>query len=252
MSSSQSTTVVDKEGWDQFSASILEFLGSVSNGVDEKALLERIGDLYEICPGNPVASHEAKGIRLEIVNRFNDLMVGLVSTAIDSGEERLALFCIGLCDLGDDNDSVLEALLDMIDEGMNLSSLSTTYCPGTTFEANAILELIYWPDFPDWARAQLICRDDIGLVSSERSTVIGYLGSQDILGSDTLVAIARDISVNKSNYESSAVELLESFFDADFDDAAILCGADPDDLEDCYSGLGEYCINECRKLLGSS
>jgi hypothetical protein len=171
---------------------------------------------------------------------------------IEAEDEILALFYIGICSLGDMTDEILEKFLDLVDEGMNLSTLATTYTPHNAFETNALISLIYWPELPDWARAHLVVSNDIGLTQKDRDSVIEYLGAHSNLGCDTLISISRDISEDHGKYSSAAIDALKAFVASDFEAVSDFNGSDLDSLKTHHDELGEYYIGKSQKILDST
>jgi hypothetical protein len=163
---------------------------------------------------------------------------------------ELLMFFAGIADLGDRTDDIYEKLLDLVDDDMNLSALATCFVPHNTFELTTMVGLLQWPELPDWARAHLVVRDNIGLSTSDRDAIIEYLGCFDNLGPDTLLAISRDMSSDHGKYSSSAAQALKAFLSSDFDAVVAFSGADPDDLQSHFDSLGNYYIEESKKILG--
>ena len=236
--------------WENFSPSLVKFLTASDdlNQVDD--LLQKAHELHALCPSDLSAIDEARSIQSLIPGNLNRTLVDIIKRLADSGDEELSLFFIGICDLGDMTDEILENFLDLVDEGMNLSTLATTYVPHNTFEVSALVSLIYWSELPDWARARLVVRDGIGLTQQDRDGVIEYLGISDNIGSDTLVSIAYDISEDPSKYSVASIEALKAFLSSDFDAVSDFNNSDPDDLENHFNELGIHCIVKSRDILG--
>jgi hypothetical protein len=228
---------------------LLKFLETYGDGGSDSLLDSGLRELYELCPRELAAVEYSRSIQSLITSDLNSVLLDIVSDVIDQGNEELALFCIGLCDLGDSTDDVLERFLDLVDEGMNLNTLSISYRPRNAFQVNALLNMIYWPDFPDWARAHLITRDDIGLVCEDRDGVIEYLGCSDNLGSDTIIALSCDIAKDKSKYSTASIKALKAFVSSDFSTAASLNNADIEEMQSHFDSIGEYYILESKKAL---
>lgn len=235
--------------WDHFSSSLLQLLATDSRADEMEDLSVRIQGLYDSCPRDLSAVDQAKSIQSLITEDLNVKLIDLIESVIAEGEEVLALFLIGICELGDKTDGVLEKFLDIVDEGINLSTLATSFAPANVFEVNALVSLIYWPEFPDWARAHLVARDDIGITIKDRDGILEYLGCSDNLGSDSLLAISRDIASRQDKYSVSAVQALKAFLSSEFDSVADFNGADPDDLESHLNEIGDYYIEQCKQAL---
>ena len=149
-------------------------------------------------------------------------------------------------------DEIFNEFLDLVHQGINLNTLATSFTPRNVFEANALVSLTYWPEFPDWARAHLVIRDDIGLSTKDRDSILEYLGNSDILGVDTLLAISGDISVNQLKYSDEVVDVLKAFFQGNLEMVMDFNGSDQDQLESHLGELGAYCIEQCKRSLAVS
>ena len=236
--------------WEHFSASLVKFLKASDDLNEVDDLLQKAHELHALCPSDLSANDQARSIQSLVSGNLNSTLVDIIKRLADSGDEQLSLFFIGICDLGDMTDEILENFLDLVDEGMNLSTLATSHVPRNTFEVSALVSLIYWPELPDWARAHLVVRDGIGLTQQDRDGVIEYLGASDNIGSDTLVSIAYDISEDPSKYSAASIEALKAFVSSDFDAVSGFNNSDPDDLENHFNELGVHYIVKSRDILG--
>jgi len=193
---------------------------------------------------------QASSAQSLITEDLNERLVKICIRLIEAEEELLSLFFISICSLGDMTDEILERFIGLIDEGMNLSTLATSFVPHNTFEANALVSLIYWPELPDWARAHMVTRNEIGLTEQDRVGVIEYLGISDNLGADTLLAISHDIVQDSHKYSSASIEAFKAFVSAEFEVVSDFNDSDPDDLESHFNELGGYYVAESKKILG--
>lgn len=236
--------------WEQFSDSLVEFLMTNSDLNEVEDLQPMARELRSLCPTDLSANDQAKSIQSLVTDSLSDKLNKIIIKLIESGDDVLLIFFIGICDLGDMTDEILEKLLDVVDKGMNLSTLATSYIPHNAFEVNTLVSLIYWPELPDWARAHLVVRNGIGLTQRDRDGVIEYLGASDNLGSDTLISISHDIADDQSKYSADSIEALKAFVVSDFDAVSDFNGSDPDDLASHYNELGSHYIAESKKVLG--
>ncbi len=238
-----------ESSWNDFSISLVAFLQSNTDEIGNEELRANAGNLYALCPGDLLAIEQAASVRSLMNEDLNNKMTKVCMRLIKAEDEILALFFIGICELGDKTDEILEQLLDLIDEGMNLSTLATEYVPHNAFEVNALMSLIYWPEMPDWARAHLATRNEVGLTNQDRDSFAEYLGCRDVLGAETLLAICRDIAVAPNKYSTSFIKALKAFYASDFE-AISAYNSDLDALTSHLDDLGDHCIAECRKSLG--
>jgi hypothetical protein len=239
----------NESSWNDFMISLVAFLQSNTDEIENDAMRAEAAKLYALCPSDLSTLEQAKSIQSLMTEDINNKLIKVCMRLIEVGDEALALFFIGICELGDMTDEVLERFLDLVDEGMNLSTLATEYVPHNVFEINALMSLIYWPEMPDWSRAHLATRTSTGLTSHDRDSFIEYLGSMDILGAETLLAICGDIAAAPDKYSVSFIKALKAFLVSDFE-AVSTYNSDPDALTSHLDYLGDYCIVECRKRLG--
>lgn len=240
----------NEANWEGYRKSLVLFLQSYTDSIENDKLRAEATRLHDLCPGDLMAAEQASSVQSLITEDLNNKLAKICMRLIEAEEELLSLFFIGTCSLGDMTDEILERFLDLIDEGMNLSTLATSFVPHNTFETNALVSLIYWPELPDWARAHLVTRNEIGLTQQDRVGVIEYLGISDNLGTDTLLAISHDIVQEPHKYSSASIEALKAFIRADFEVVSDFNDSDPDDLESHFNELGSYSIAESKKILG--
>jgi hypothetical protein len=236
--------------WQQFSDSLLGFIEKSNELTDADEFLRKAREVHSKCPSDTTAINQTTTVQSLIPYDLSKDLITIVKRSIEAKDEILALFFMGIC--SDATDSLLEALLDLVDEGMNLSTLATCFIPHNIFEVNALVSLAYWPDFSDWARAHLVVRGDIGLANQDRDGLIEYLGHSSIIGSDTLLAVSHDICEDPSKYSAASVEALKAFLVSDFDAVSDFNGSSLDDLENHFIEIGDYWIGECSKALGIS
>jgi hypothetical protein len=251
--------------WRIFNQKLCGLLDSLSNTENTSCLRELVQDVYSSCPNHldwnacainvvePIREYRNESIMqviVELTELADDKSDGEDSQREGAGVVELLMFFAGIADLGDRTDDIYEKLLDLVDDDMNLSALATCFVPHNTFELTTMVGLLQWPELPDWARAHLVVRDNIGLSTSDRDAIIEYLGCFDNLGPDTLLAISRDMSSDHGKYSSSAAQALKAFLSSDFDAVVAFSGADPDDLQSHFDSLGNYYIEESKKILG--
>jgi hypothetical protein len=234
--------------WETFSSSLIAFLRSNPDEIGNDELRANAGTLHALCPGDLSAIEQSTSVRSVINEELNHELTNACMRLIKAEDEILALFFIGISELGDMTDEILEQFLDLIDEGMNLSTLATEYVPHNAFEVNALMSLIYWPEMPDWARAHLATRNEVGFTSQDRDSFVEYLGCRDILGAETLLSICRDIAVAPDKYSTAFIKALRAFFTSDFE-AISTYNSVPGALADHFDDLADHCIAECRKCL---
>lgn len=239
----------NEANWEGCISSLISFLQSYTELIENDKLRTEAARLHALCPSDLLATKQASSAQSLIIEGLNNNLLKICMRLIDAEDEVLALFFIGICTLGDMTDKILGRLLDLIDEGMNLSTLATSFVPHNTFETNALVSLIYWPELPDWARAHLVTRNEIGLTQQDRDGVIEYLGITDNLGTDTLLAISHDIAQEPNKYSSASVNALKAFIGADFEMVSGFNDSDLDDLESHFNELGSYYIAESKKIL---
>jgi hypothetical protein len=237
--------------WEQFSAMLIQFLSANVDDVCDD-ILSSAADLYFMCPADLSALDDVKSAQSLVTEDLNQVLLHVLERLIDFQEVPLSLFCIGLADLGDRADDVLESFLEIVDDGMGLSALVTSYVPRNAFEVNALIELLYWPEFPDWARSHLVVRDGIGMTPQDRDGVIEFLGSRDNLGSDTLVSLAHDIACSKDKYSGDAIAALKAFVTGDFHAVSDFNDSDLEDIEAHFDEIGDHYITKGRRLLCES
>jgi hypothetical protein len=235
--------------WETFSSSLIAFLRSNPDEIGNDELRANAGTLHALCPGDLLAIEQSTSVRSVINEELNHELTNACMRLIKAQDEILALFFIGISELGDMTDEILEQFLDLIDEGMNLSTLTTEYVPHNAFEVNALISLIYWPEMPDWARAHLATRNEVGLTNQDRDSFVEYLGCRDILGAETLLSICRDIAVAPDKYSTAFIKALRAFFASDFESISTYNSV-PGALADHFDDLADHCIAECRKCLG--
>jgi hypothetical protein len=167
---------------------------------------------------------------------------------IELGDESLALFFIGAATLGDSCDELFEPFLDLVDEGMNLNTLVTCYLPQNAFQSTALYSLLFWTEFPDWARALLSVRKDIGFTNKDRDCLVESLGDP-VIGEETLVALANDISKSDAKYSPQSAGTLKAFFSQEFDVASGGTSSSAEELEAFFGQLGDFSVQKCRDML---
>ena len=237
--------------WGQFYAMLIQFLSAIADNVCDDILSSAV-DLYLLCPADLSALDDIKSAQSLLTEDLNQALLDVLERLINIQEVPLSLFCIGLADLGDRTDDVLESFLEIVDDGMGLSALVTSYVPRNAFEVNAFIELLYWPEFPDWARSHLVVRDGIGMTPQDRDGVIEFLGSRDNLGSDTLVSLAHDIACSKDKYSGDAIAALKAFVTGDFHAVSDFNDSDLEDIEAHFDEIGDHYITKGRRLLCES
>ena len=235
--------------WDLFSSTLVQFLANSEELSQVDDFEQKAYEIQTQCPSDLSAADQARRVHSLLSDNLKSRLIDIVTKVIGSGDEELSLFFIGISALGDKTDEILESFLDLVDEGMNLSTLVTSYIPRNTFETSALVSLMYWPELPDWARAHLVVRDRIGLTPQDRDGVIEYLGLSDCIGADTLISISQDISEDPGKYSSASIEALKAFVLSDFQAVAEFNSSDPEDLENHFNELGDYYIAKSREVL---
>lgn len=236
--------------WECFSRALAAFLQSNIDDIDSDELRIEAASLHALCPNDLLAIEQARSIQTIMAKDLNDKLTKVCTRLIEEGDEMLAMFFIGICELGDMTDEILEQFLDLVDEGMNLNTLATSFVPCNAFEANTLVSLLHWSELPDWARAHLVTRNEIGLTQDDRDGVIEYLGFPDNLGSDTLLSVSHDIIQEPCKYSIASIEALKAFVRSDFELVSEFNGSNLDELENHFNELGSYCISESKKILG--
>jgi hypothetical protein len=166
--------------WNSFEKTLLKFLTTVHS--HDKDLTTIIRAICSSCPRDLTVLDKVRSIQALMSNEMKIGLIDIIIKAISDGEELLALFLIGICELGDlceledRTEDILERFLDAVDEGIGLNYLASFHTPQNIFEANALSHLAYYDELPDWARARLIVRDDFGLTIADRDSFIEYSG----------------------------------------------------------------------------